>query len=132
MRRFCFDEFSRQYTQTIGADFYIKRLLLPGKHEITIRISDLSGGVDLKGPMVKNYLFKANVRSLNHIYYNSTVICFRWSYLSTTLQTRQVLKTCLFGLEQFLKLLVTQSLVPFSATKVIIIINYTYLYITNK
>ncbi|XP_019875858.1 ras-related protein Rab-28 [Aethina tumida] len=72
VRRFCFDEFSRQYTQTIGADFYIKRLILPGKHEITIRISDLSGGVDLRGPMVKNYLFKANMVILVYDITNST------------------------------------------------------------
>lgn len=60
MRRFCFDEYSRQYNQTVGADFYIKRIVLPMKQEITLRISDV-GGTELKGTMLDKYLFNANV-----------------------------------------------------------------------
>lgn len=60
MRRFCFDEFSRQYNQTVGADFYIKRIVLPGKREVTLRITDI-GGTQLKGNMLDKYIFNTNV-----------------------------------------------------------------------
>ncbi|CAH0564071.1 unnamed protein product [Brassicogethes aeneus] len=61
IKRFCYEDYTRQYTQTIGADFYIKRLNLPGKNDVTLKISDVSGGVVLNGPMLKNYLYKANM-----------------------------------------------------------------------
>lgn len=61
IRRFCYDEFTRQYLPTIGADFYMKRIFLPGKREITLRITDVSGQ-ELNGHMLQNYLFNTNVR----------------------------------------------------------------------
>ncbi|KAK9887870.1 hypothetical protein WA026_000175 [Henosepilachna vigintioctopunctata] len=60
VKRYCYDEFSRYYNQTVGADFYLKRLSLPGRHEINIRISDI-GGFEFKGCMLQNYLFNADV-----------------------------------------------------------------------
>ncbi|XP_063903759.1 ras-related protein Rab-28-like, partial [Zophobas morio] len=60
IRRFCYDEFTRQYNQTIGADFYIRRLVLPGRHEVTVRITDV-GGFEFHGHMLANYLFNSNL-----------------------------------------------------------------------
>ncbi|KAJ8923290.1 hypothetical protein NQ315_001848 [Exocentrus adspersus] len=60
IRRFCYDEFTRQYTPTAGADFYIKRVTLPGRKEVSVRITDV-GGLELNGPMLGNYLFKSNM-----------------------------------------------------------------------
>ncbi|XP_068913508.1 ras-related protein Rab-28-like [Tenebrio molitor] len=60
IRRFCYDEFTRQYNQTVGADFYIRRLLLPPRQEITVRITDV-GGLEFRGHMLSNYLFNSNL-----------------------------------------------------------------------
>uniref|UniRef100_A0A6P7FSY3 Activator 1 subunit 5 n=1 Tax=Diabrotica virgifera virgifera TaxID=50390 RepID=A0A6P7FSY3_DIAVI len=60
VRRFCYDEFTRYYVQTMGADFYIKRMDLSKKKEITIRISDI-GGIQLNENMLRNYLFNSNI-----------------------------------------------------------------------
>ncbi|XP_072394478.1 ras-related protein Rab-28-like [Diabrotica undecimpunctata] len=60
VRRFCYDEFTRYYVQTMGADFYIKRIDLSKKKEITIRISDI-GGIQLNENMLRNYLFNSNI-----------------------------------------------------------------------
>ncbi|KAJ8983968.1 hypothetical protein NQ317_008671 [Molorchus minor] len=60
IKRFCYDEYLRQNTQTIGADFYMKRLTLPGKREVTVRITDI-GGAELNGQMLGNYLFNTNM-----------------------------------------------------------------------
>nr|CAH7766946.1 unnamed protein product [Callosobruchus chinensis] len=60
IRRFCYDEFTRHYSQTIGAEFYIKRVELPEKEEIVVRMSDV-GGMEMEGHMLKNYLFNVNV-----------------------------------------------------------------------
>lgn len=61
IRRFCHDdEFSRQYNQTVGADFYIKRINFPGKQNITLKITDI-GGQELRGSMLDKYLFNCNV-----------------------------------------------------------------------
>lgn len=58
----CYDEFTRLYSQTVGADFYIKRIALPKKQEITLRITDI-GGLELRGSMLDKYLFKSDVRN---------------------------------------------------------------------
>ncbi|XP_023012127.2 ras-related protein Rab-28 [Leptinotarsa decemlineata] len=60
IRRFCYDEFSRHYSQTVGVDFYMKRLTLSKGKEVSIRIFDL-GGIQVTGQMLKNYLFNANM-----------------------------------------------------------------------
>ncbi|GLV43217.1 Rab10 [Carabus blaptoides fortunei] len=65
IRRFCYDEFSRQYTSTIGADFHIKRKYLPAGKEIVLKISDI-GGLELSGNMLDKYLFNSNVCLLNN------------------------------------------------------------------
>ncbi|CAG9774095.1 unnamed protein product [Ceutorhynchus assimilis] len=60
IKRFCYDEYSRSYTPTIGADFYIKRITLAENKEINIRITDVSGS-ELNKTMFATYLFKADM-----------------------------------------------------------------------
>lgn len=60
IRRFCYDDFTRQYTQTLGADFYVKRVILPGHKEISVKITEI-GGLEMNGPMLGNYLFNCDV-----------------------------------------------------------------------
>ncbi|XP_044759099.1 ras-related protein Rab-28-like [Coccinella septempunctata] len=70
IKRYCFDEFSRYYNQTVGADFYLRRLALPGRHEVTVRISDI-GGFEFKGSMLPNYLFNTDIIILMYDITNS-------------------------------------------------------------
>lgn len=72
------DNFSNMYKQTIGLDFFLKRLALPGTHaafctawsafradvlaagdtQVTLQIWDI-GGQSIGGKMLKNYIFGA-------------------------------------------------------------------------
>ncbi|TMW60272.1 hypothetical protein Poli38472_000314 [Pythium oligandrum] len=52
------DNFSNTYKQTIGLDFFLKRLLLPGDAQVTLQIWDI-GGQSIGGKMLKNYIFGA-------------------------------------------------------------------------
>jgi Ras-related protein Rab-28 len=36
--RFCEDYFARQYKQTIGVDFFIKRVVLPGDVHVALQV----------------------------------------------------------------------------------------------
>ncbi|KAL3272377.1 hypothetical protein HHI36_013854 [Cryptolaemus montrouzieri] len=60
IKRYCFDEFSRYYNQTVGADFFLRRFPFPGRYEVSVRISDV-GGFEFKGSMLGNYLFNADI-----------------------------------------------------------------------
>lgn len=60
IKRFCYNEFSRIYNQTIGADFHIKRIVLPERKEVFLKITDI-GGLELNGSMLDKYLFNSNV-----------------------------------------------------------------------
>ncbi|XP_018561199.1 ras-related protein Rab-28-like [Anoplophora glabripennis] len=60
IRRFCYDDFTRQYTQTLGADFYVKRVILPGRKEVSVKITEI-GGLEMNGPMLGNYLFNSDM-----------------------------------------------------------------------
>lgn len=61
IKRFCYNEYSRIYNPTIGADFHIKRVVFPEKREVTLKITDI-GGLELNGTMLDKYLFNSNVR----------------------------------------------------------------------
>ncbi|GLE09017.1 hypothetical protein PINS_up020544 [Pythium insidiosum] len=52
------DNFSNVYKQTIGLDFFLKRLVLPGDTQVTLQIWDI-GGQSIGGKMLKNYIFGA-------------------------------------------------------------------------
>jgi len=54
--RFCEDSFKQSYKQTIGLDFFIKRVVLPGNVHVTLQIWDI-GGQQLGGRMLGNYIY---------------------------------------------------------------------------
>ncbi|GLE09638.1 hypothetical protein PINS_up021375 [Pythium insidiosum] len=58
------DNFSNVYKQTIGLDFFLKRLVLPGDTQVTLQIWDI-GGQSIGGKMLKNYIFGAQVRIIS-------------------------------------------------------------------
>lgn len=53
--RFCEDHFAKQYKQTIGLDFFIKRVMLPGDVHVCMQIWDI-GGQSIGGKMIGNYI----------------------------------------------------------------------------
>eukprot|EP00906_Rhabdomonas_costata_P006810 RCo009868 len=54
--RFCEDSFKQSYKQTIGLDFFIKQVVLPGNVHVTLQIWDI-GGQQLGGRMLKSYIY---------------------------------------------------------------------------
>eukprot|EP01060_Flectonema_neradi_P037619 TRINITY_DN7622_c3_g1_i1.p1 TRINITY_DN7622_c3_g1~~TRINITY_DN7622_c3_g1_i1.p1 ORF type:complete len:256 (+),score=41.19 TRINITY_DN7622_c3_g1_i1:80-769(+) len=56
INRFCDGAFKETYKQTIGLDFFIKAVPLPGQVNTTLQIWDI-GGQQLGGKMLSNYLF---------------------------------------------------------------------------
>ena len=57
--RFCNNHFAQQYKQTIGLDFFMKRLALPGNTQVAMQVWDI-GGQSIGGKMIKNYIFGAH------------------------------------------------------------------------
>ena len=57
--RFCEDYFARSYKQTIGVDFFVKRLELPGDVHVALQIWDI-GGQSIFSKMIGTYIFEAN------------------------------------------------------------------------
>jgi Ras-related protein Rab-28 len=57
--RFCENNFAKQYKQTIGLDFFIKRLLLPNETHVTLQIWDI-GGQSIGSKMLSKYVFGAD------------------------------------------------------------------------
>ncbi|KAL1526585.1 hypothetical protein AB1Y20_015291 [Prymnesium parvum] len=57
--RFTEDHFAKQYKQTIGVDFFIKRLVLPGEVHAALQIWDI-GGQTIGGKMIGNYIYGAD------------------------------------------------------------------------
>lgn len=62
IRRYCHQEFSRQYFPTAGVDFFLKRITVHGKRDATIQLWDV-GGSALDGKMLDKYIFGAHVCS---------------------------------------------------------------------
>ena len=56
--RCCEDHFAKQYKQTIGLDFFIKRFVLPGDVNVALQIWDI-GGQTIGSKMIGNYIFGA-------------------------------------------------------------------------
>ncbi|CAL1157356.1 unnamed protein product, partial [Cladocopium goreaui] len=54
--RFCEDHFAKQYKQTIGLDFFVKRVVLPGDVHVCLQIWDI-GGQSIGGKMLSNYIY---------------------------------------------------------------------------
>ena len=57
--RFCEDHFARSYKQTIGVDFFVKRLELPGNVQVALQVWDI-GGQSIFGKMIQTYIYEAN------------------------------------------------------------------------
>lgn len=60
--RFCEDYFAKSYKQTIGVDFFVKRLELPGDVFVTMQLWDI-GGQSLFSQMISTYIYEANAVS---------------------------------------------------------------------
>lgn len=41
--RFCDDYFGKSYKQTIGVDFFVKRMELPGDVQVALQVWDIGG-----------------------------------------------------------------------------------------
>ncbi|XP_017777932.1 PREDICTED: ras-related protein Rab-28-like [Nicrophorus vespilloides] len=84
IRRLCYDEFSRQYVATVGADFYMKRISLPGRKEVTLKLTDV-GGLELRGSMIDKYLFNADMIILVYDITNPTSFDYMSNWLAIVL-----------------------------------------------
>ena len=60
--RLCEDHFGKSYKQTIGVDFYVKRLELPGNVNVSLQVWDI-GGQSISSKMVNTYVYEANAVS---------------------------------------------------------------------
>uniref|UniRef100_A0A8C0VLR5 Ras-related protein Rab-28 n=1 Tax=Cyanistes caeruleus TaxID=156563 RepID=A0A8C0VLR5_CYACU len=56
--RFAQETFGKQYKQTIGLDFFLKRILLPGNLNVTLQVWDV-GGQTMGGKMLDKYIYGA-------------------------------------------------------------------------
>ncbi|KEG14077.1 putative small GTP-binding protein Rab28 [Trypanosoma grayi] len=59
IKRYCDDGFGQSYKQTIGLDFYSKKVELPGSRHVLLQIWDI-GGQQLGGSMINNYIHDTN------------------------------------------------------------------------
>lgn len=57
--RYSQEQFGKQYKQTIGLDFFLKRIVLPGNVNVALQVWDI-GGQTLGGTMIENYIYGAN------------------------------------------------------------------------
>ncbi|XP_034264760.1 ras-related protein Rab-28 isoform X2 [Pantherophis guttatus] len=56
--RFVHDTFGKQYKQTIGLDFFLKRITLPGNINVTLHVWDI-GGQTIGSKMLDKYIYGA-------------------------------------------------------------------------
>ena len=61
--RYSQDQFDRQYNQTLGIDFFMKRITLPGPTQVALSVHDI-GGQTLGGAMLDKYLYGADVTKM--------------------------------------------------------------------
>ena len=52
------DDFRKSYKQTIGLDFFMKQVDLPGQVQVALQVWDI-GGQTLGGKMIGNYIYGA-------------------------------------------------------------------------
>uniref|UniRef100_A0A0B6Z354 Ras-related protein Rab-28 n=1 Tax=Arion vulgaris TaxID=1028688 RepID=A0A0B6Z354_9EUPU len=57
--RYTQEQFSKSYGQTVGLDFYLKRISLQGNTNVALQVWDI-GGQTLGGAMLDNYIFGAH------------------------------------------------------------------------
>uniref|UniRef100_A0A493TY98 RAB28, member RAS oncogene family n=1 Tax=Anas platyrhynchos platyrhynchos TaxID=8840 RepID=A0A493TY98_ANAPP len=58
--RFAQETFGKQYKQTIGLDFFLKRIILPGNLNVTLQVWDV-GGQTIGGKMLDKYIYGAQL-----------------------------------------------------------------------
>ncbi|CAF4516270.1 unnamed protein product, partial [Rotaria sp. Silwood2] len=58
--RFSKDAFSRDYNQTLGIDYYLKRINLTHSYNVTLAVNDV-GGQTLGGAMLDKYIYGADI-----------------------------------------------------------------------
>ncbi|CAF0871826.1 unnamed protein product [Didymodactylos carnosus] len=58
--RFSKDAFDREYNQTLGIDYYLKRINLTRDYNVTLAINDI-GGQTLGGSMLDKYIYGADI-----------------------------------------------------------------------
>ncbi|KAF4802127.1 Ras-related protein Rab-28 [Turdus rufiventris] len=58
--RFAQETFGKQYKQTIGLDFFLRRILLPGNLNVTLQVWDV-GGQTIGGKMLDKYIYGAQI-----------------------------------------------------------------------
>ena len=56
VNRFTENNFQTSYKQTVGVDFFIKRIQLPGNIQVALQLWDI-GGQQLGAPMLKKYIY---------------------------------------------------------------------------
>ena len=65
--RFCEDYFGKAYKQTIGVDFFVKRLEMPNDIQVALQVWDI-GGQSIFGKMLQTYIYEANsVKSISNV-----------------------------------------------------------------
>uniref|UniRef100_A0A8C0HTL6 RAB28, member RAS oncogene family n=1 Tax=Balaenoptera musculus TaxID=9771 RepID=A0A8C0HTL6_BALMU len=59
----CFaqETFGKQYKQTIGLDFFLRRIMLPGNLNVTLQVWDI-GGQTIGGKMLDKYIYGSTSR----------------------------------------------------------------------
>nr|ABD65442.1 Rab28 [Suberites domuncula] len=57
--RYSQNHFGKTYQQTLGLDFFMKRLKIPGDVNVTLQVWDI-GGQAIGGKMLENYIFGAH------------------------------------------------------------------------
>lgn len=57
--RYAQENFDRAYKQTLGLDFFLRRIILPGNVHVTLQVWDI-GGQSLGGKMLDKYIFGAH------------------------------------------------------------------------
>nr|XP_033804966.1 ras-related protein Rab-28 isoform X3 [Geotrypetes seraphini] len=56
--RFAQEAFGKQYKQTVGLDFFMRRIMLPGNLNVTLQVWDI-GGQTIGGKMLDKYIYGA-------------------------------------------------------------------------
>uniref|UniRef100_A0A8C2Q1M4 RAB28, member RAS oncogene family n=1 Tax=Cyprinus carpio TaxID=7962 RepID=A0A8C2Q1M4_CYPCA len=62
--RFAQEAFGKQYKQTIGLDFFLKRITLAGNLNVTLQVWDI-GGQTIGGKMLDKYIYGAQTPIFN-------------------------------------------------------------------
>lgn len=95
--RYSQDQFGRQYNQTLGIDFFMKRITLPGPIHVSLSVHDI-GGQTLGGAMLDKYLYGADAVLLVYDITNYSSFENLEDWYATAMKFVQSNKKCYFGL----------------------------------